>query len=161
MRLCPYAPMPLPLVHHVVLQMAQLELRRQRDQRFGVAEEEVAAVAEAVVEAGDDVLLRGVVEVDDHVAAEDDVEVAEEGDAGLVVEVHAAERNAVADLVGDAPCVVGLAREVLLANWGAGRAERALAVVAAARFREHLLVDVAREDLERGALEVDAFLKED
>src|ERR1051326_7718227 len=150
MRLCPYAPMPLPLVHHVVLQMAQLELRRQRDQRFGVAEEEVAAVAEAVVEAGDDVFLRGVVEVDDDVAAEDDVEVAEERDARLVVEVHAAERDAVADVVADAPRAVGFAREVLVAQRGARRAEGTLAILPAARLREDLLVDVARADLEGG-----------
>src|SRR5437763_1968703 len=114
--------------------MAQLELGRKGYERFGVAEEEVAAVGKAVVEAGDDVFFRGVVEVDDDVSAEDDVEVAEEGDAGLVVEVHAAERDPVADFVADAPRPVRFVCEVLLAQRRTGGAEGALPVDAAPRL---------------------------
>src|SRR5215216_4782267 len=69
------------LINHVVLEVLQFELRGERDERLGVAEEEVAAFHQTVVEVADHHALRAVVEVDDHVAAEDDVEVAEERDA--------------------------------------------------------------------------------
>ncbi len=125
-----------------------------------MAEEQVAGVREAVEEIRDHHLLRLVIEINDHVAAEDHVEVAEERDARLVVEVQAAEGNAVADVVVDVPRAVLVAREVLVAQRSVGGAEGALAIVAAARFGEHLLVDVAGENLERGAVVVAGFAQQ-
>src|SRR5216117_4112502 len=78
---------PSLLVHHVVLQMPQLELRGERDERFRVAEQQIAALDQPVVEVPHHHALRGVVEIDDDVAAEDDVEVSEERDARLVVQI--------------------------------------------------------------------------
>src|SRR6266498_2416989 len=126
--------------------MPQLELRGERDERLGVAEEEIAALDQAVVETADHHLLRSLVEIDDHVATEDDVDVAEERDARVVVEVEAAERDAVADLVADAPRAVGLAREVALAQRGIGGAEGVLAILPAPRLGQHGLIDVAGEN---------------
>src|SRR6185369_6099903 len=112
-------------------------------QRLGMPEEEIAAVDEAVVEVRDDDALRRVIEIDDDVAAEDDVEVAEERDARLVVEIEAAEGDAVAHLVLDLPRAVRLPHEVLVAQRGLRRAERALAILPAPRLLQHLLIDVA------------------
>src|SRR5258706_3778769 len=84
-------PFTLLLIHHVVLQMPQLELRRQRDERLAVTKKQIAAFDEAVVEVRHDHALGGVVEVDDDVAAEDEVEVGEERGAGIVGEGEAAE----------------------------------------------------------------------
>ena len=54
-------------------------------------------------------------------------------DARFVVKVEAAEGDAVADVVADAPRAVRLAGEVPLAQGGVGGAEGVLAVVPAAR----------------------------
>src|SRR3954465_10457411 len=105
--------------------MAQLELRGERDQRLAVAEEKVAGVGETVVEIRDHHLLRQVIEIDDDVAAEDDVEVAEERDASLVVKIQTAEGNAVANIVVDMPRAVVAAGEVLVAQRRLGGAEGA------------------------------------
>src|SRR5258706_2379743 len=64
---------PSFLIHHVVLQMPQLELRGQRDQRFAVAEEEVAGLGEAVVEIWDHHPPRKALETNDGVSAGDDL----------------------------------------------------------------------------------------
>src|SRR5260221_1234290 len=140
--------------------MPQLELRGEGDQRFAVAEEEVTAVDEAVVEVMDHHTLRRVVEVNDHVAAEDQVEVAEERDPGRVVEVETAELHAVADLILDTPRVVGLPGEVALAHGGLGGPEGVLAVLPLAGSGQYLLVDVAGEDLERRVLVPARLLQE-
>src|SRR5438552_3190717 len=133
--------------------MLQLELRRERDQRLGMTEKQIAAVDEAIVEAVDHHSLRGVVEIDDHVPAEDHVDVTEEGDARLVIEVEAAEGHAIADLVADAPRAILFAREVLVANVRIGRPKCGLAILSLTRAHEHLLADVAGKDVKGNAFE--------
>ena len=84
-----------------LLSIALEQLRGERDERLAVAEEEIAAVDESIVEIRDHDFLGDIVEIDDDVAAEDDVEMAEERDARFVVEIQAAEGDAVADFVFD------------------------------------------------------------
>src|SRR5512133_3921377 len=62
--------LPSLLVDHVVPQMLQLELARERNQRFGVAQQQVPSLVQPPVEVPDHDFLRRVVEVDDDVPAE-------------------------------------------------------------------------------------------
>src|SRR3954469_23242086 len=125
-----------------------------------MAEEEVTAVGEAVVEAVDDDAFRSIIEIDDDVAAEDHVELAKEGDAPFVVDVEAAERDAIANGVTDLPRAVSFAREVTIASLRRRGTERVLAVLPLARSRQHLLVQIAAENLERALVEEAALIEQ-
>src|ERR1041385_690379 len=83
--------LPLLLINHVILEMPQFELRRQRNQRLAMPQQQIPALDQTIVEIRYDDFLRRIVKIDDHVAAEHDVQMAEERDARLVVEIEAAE----------------------------------------------------------------------
>src|SRR5262245_39246946 len=63
-------------VNHIVLQVHQIERGRQVDQRLRVAEQQIAAADQLAMQRRDHLLARRLIEVDEHVAAEDDVDVA-------------------------------------------------------------------------------------
>jgi hypothetical protein len=66
-------------IHEVFTEVDELEGGRDVEQRLGVAEEEEAAGEEALVEHLDHAATRGVVEVDEHVAAKDHVDSTDDG----------------------------------------------------------------------------------
>ena len=78
----------ISLVCRAVVQVDHAELIAQSEQAFGMADEEISIGIQAAIELFDEPLLLGLVEIDHHVAAEDEV-VALGQELGLqVVEVE-------------------------------------------------------------------------
>ncbi len=93
--------------------MHEAELVGDLVERFGMAQEEVAGGLETGEEMLDDLALGGEVEIDEHVAAEDEVHALHEDHLGVVAEIEAGEGDEGADFVLDLQRVAGSGREVL------------------------------------------------
>ena len=139
-------------VHEVFAQVHELERGREVQERFGVAEQYVAARAEPIVEALDDFLPRFHVEVDENVAAEDYVDARHHQGLRGVHEVQLSEVARTAELLGNFPAVAHPMKPALTRRLRGG-SERALAVHAAARGGHAGPRDVAAHDFHVPAVE--------
>ena len=133
-------------------QMNQAEFIAHPVERFGVAQEQISVGQKIVVEVLDHAPLGGQVEIDQNVAAEDNVETLHEGHAGVVGEIQAAEGDVRADRGLDLELFSG-GSEIFLA---VKRSQMASAVAAIDRvlgMSQRMLIEVGSEDLDGPVLE--------
>src|SRR5579862_5609186 len=84
---------------------------------FGMAKKEVAVRQQIVVELPDDLAFRSEIEINEHIAAEDDVHAFKRGHSGDVEHVDAGKRDLSFDVCVDAE-FIAMCHEIFLAKVG-------------------------------------------
>ena len=126
-RLSHRAPPARPLVDDGIGEAADLEKRRDAAHGFGVPQADEAARRQVLEEVLGRHAPGGVIEVDQHVSAEDDIESAMRAGFGRIDEVDRGELHRLAQVVDDVPAVLAGRHEVLLDQVGRQPHQRALA----------------------------------
>src|SRR5580693_1492717 len=122
-------------------------------QRFGMAEKEITGRLKAGEKVLDDAALGGDVEIDEDIAAEDEIHALHEEHLAVVVEIEAGEVDAAAHFVVDAEFFVFGGREIFALVEIAGVAQGVAAVDAVPGGFDGAVVEIGGLDFEGPAFE--------
>src|SRR5271165_2587976 len=133
--------------------MNQVKAVIESHERLGSSQKEIAAEIEVAEKVLDYSLFRRAVEVDEHVAAEDDVDSLHEDNLGIVPQVQAAERDQLLDLIADPELLVVHRHKILSFVIFRGKTQSIVPVDAGLGSLQGAIVEVRGQDLKLPAFE--------